>query len=89
MQKRPDFRQNKLTERLDMSLGVLNYCLGVMLAKGQVKLENYQSSKHMFKYVCVLTTAGIAQKIAMTGCFLKRNLEKPPQELAVGETLGY
>ena len=44
--------------------------------KGLVKLENFQNSQHKFKYVYVLTPTGIAQKMAMTGHFLKRKMEE-------------
>jgi EPS-associated MarR family transcriptional regulator len=59
-----------------MSLGGLNYCLNALMDKGLVKLENFQNSQHKFKYVYVLKPAGIAQKMAMTGRFLKRKMEE-------------
>jgi len=44
------------------------------MEKGFIKLENFQNSRHKFRYVYVLTPAGIAQRISMTGRFLKRKL---------------
>ncbi len=44
--------------------------------KGFVKLENFQSSRHKFKYVYILTPAGLAQKIILTGRFLKRKMQE-------------
>jgi len=76
LQEHPDLSQRDLAERLGMSLGGLNYCLKALMDKGLVKLENFQSSHHKFKYVYVLTPTGIAQKIAMTGHFLKRKMEE-------------
>ena len=72
----PDLSQRDLAERLGMSLGGLNYCLKALMEKGLVKLENFQNSQHKFKYVYVLTPAGVAQKMAMTGHFLKRKMEE-------------
>ena len=72
----PDLSQRDLANQLGISLGGLNYCLKALMDKGLVKLENFQNSKHKFKYVYVLTSAGIAQKIAMTGRFLKRKMEE-------------
>jgi len=72
----PDLSQRDLAERLGMSLGGLNYCLKALMEKGLVKLENFQNSQHKFKYVYVLTPAGVAQKMAMTGRFLKRKMEE-------------
>ena len=76
LQEHPDLSQRDLAEKLGMSLGGLNYCLKALMDKGLVKLENFQSSQHKFKYVYVLTPTGIAQKIAMTGHFLKRKMEE-------------
>lgn len=76
LQEHPDLSQRDLAERLGMSLGGLNYCLKALMDKGLVKLENFQNSQHKFKYVYVLTPAGIAQKMAMTGRFLKRKMEE-------------
>lgn len=76
LQESPDVSQRDLAERLGMSLGGLNYCLKALMDKGLVKLENFQSSQHKFKYVYVLTPAGITQKMAMTGQFLQRKMEE-------------
>jgi len=76
LQEHPDLSQRDLAERLGMSLGGLNYCLKALMDKGLVKLENFQSSQHKFKYVYVLTPAGITQKMAMTGQFLQRKMEE-------------
>ena len=76
LQESPDVSQRDLAERLGMSLGGLNYCLNALMDKGLVKLENFQNSQHKFKYVYVLTPAGVAQKMAMTGRFLKRKMEE-------------
>ena len=72
----PDLSQRDLANQLGISLGGLNYCLKALMDKGLVKLENFQNNKHKFKYMYVLTPEGIAQKIAMTGRFLKRKMEE-------------
>lgn len=87
LQESPDVSQRDLAERLGMSLGGLNYCLNALMDKGLVKLENFQNSQHKFKYVYVLTPAGIAQKMAMTGRFLKRKMDEYEALRAEIETL--
>jgi EPS-associated MarR family transcriptional regulator len=57
-------------------LGALNYRLKALMEKGFVKLGNFQQSKHKPKYAYILTPAGIAQKMAMTGRFLMRKMEE-------------
>ena len=59
-----------------MSVDVLNYCLNALIDKGHVKMQNFSSSKNKFKYVCLLTPMGIAEKVAMTTRFLSRKMEE-------------
>ncbi len=68
--------QRDLADKVGISLGALNYCLKALMEKGFVKLDNFQNSKHKFKYVYILTPAGLAQKLAMTGRFLKRKMDE-------------
>ena len=58
------------------SLGGLNYCLKALMDMGLVKLRNFQQSEHKLKLAYILTPAGIAQKMAMTGRFLMRKMEE-------------
>ena len=46
------------------------------MEKGFVKLENFQNSKHKSKYAYILTPGGIAEKVSITGRFLKRKLQE-------------
>ena len=52
----------------------MNYCLKALMDKGLVKLENFQNSQHKFNYAYLLTPAGISEKAALTGRFLKRKM---------------
>lgn len=70
----PDLSQRDLADRLGVSNGKLNYCLRALIDKGLVKLGNFAQSKHHFGYAYLLTPAGIAEKAALTGRFLKRKM---------------
>lgn len=72
----PDLSQRAIASKLGMSLGGLNYCLNALIDKGFVKLDNFQHSTHKLKYAYILTPSGLAQKMAMTGSFLKRKLDE-------------
>jgi EPS-associated MarR family transcriptional regulator len=76
LEANPDMSQRDLAAHVGISLGSLNYCLKALMDKGFVKLENFQNSKHKFKYVYLLTPAGIAQKVALTSRFLKRKMQE-------------
>lgn len=76
LQEQPDMSQYNLANRVGARPGGLNCCLNPLMKKGFVKLTNFQNSKLQFKYACILTSAGMVQKLAMTNYFLKRKLEK-------------
>jgi EPS-associated MarR family transcriptional regulator len=89
LQVHPDMSQRNLAAHVGISLGSLNYCLKALMDKGFVELESFQSSKHKFKYVYILTPAGIAEKIALTGRFLKRKMQEYEALRAEIESLGF
>jgi EPS-associated MarR family transcriptional regulator len=76
LQAQPDLSQRELAQQLGMSLGGLNYCLKALMAKGFVKMGNFQNSKNKFGYVYLLTPQGIAEKVALTSRFLKRKMDE-------------
>jgi len=76
LQENPDLTQRELADQLGMSVGGLNYCLKALIDKGFVKMQNFQNSKNKFKYVYLLTPQGIAEKLMLTSCFLKRKMEE-------------
>lgn len=76
LEANPEISQRDLARQLGISVGGLNYCLKALITKGLVKLENFQHSRHKFKYVYLLTPSGIAQKATMTKDFLRRKMEE-------------
>ena len=76
LQSNPDLTQRELAERLDVSVGGLNYCLKALMEKGWIKMLNFTHSKNKFGYVYVLTPRGLAEKARLTGSFLKRKREE-------------
>ena len=76
LQDNPDLTQRELAEKLDVSVGGLNYCLKALMEKGWVKMLNFTQSKNKFGYVYVLTPRGMAEKATLTGNFLRRKMEE-------------
>jgi EPS-associated MarR family transcriptional regulator len=76
LQENPDLTQRELAQKLDISVGGLNYCLNALIDKGFVKVSNFQQSKNKFKYVYLLTPQGFAEKVSMTSRFLKRKIDE-------------
>lgn len=76
LQENSNLTQRELAKTLGISLGGINYCLQALLDKGLVKIHNFQSSKRKLAYAYLLTPAGIGEKTALTGRFLKRKMEE-------------
>ena len=76
LQENPDLTQRELADKLGMSVGGLNFCLNALIDKGLVKMQNFSNSKNKFKYVYLLTSMGIAEKVALTTRFLSRKMEE-------------
>lgn len=74
LQDNPDLSQRDLAARLGVSNGKLNYCLNALIDKGLVRLGNFAHSQHRLGYAYLLTPAGLAEKAALTGRFLKRKM---------------
>ena len=68
---KPDISQREMAKALGISFGGVNYCLNALMAKGLVKVHNFSQSQNKFGYVYLLTPAGIAEKMALTGIFFK------------------
>jgi EPS-associated MarR family transcriptional regulator len=74
LHSQPDTSQRDLAKQLGISHGKMNYCVSALMEKGLLKLDNFQNSRHKFKYVYLLTPAGLAEKAALTGRFLQRKM---------------
>lgn len=68
----PDISQRELARRMGVSLGKANYCLKALVAKGFIKLENFQRSDNKLAYAYLLTPAGLEEKARVTIKFLRR-----------------
>ena len=59
-----------------MSVGGVHHCLKALMDKGIIKMANFSNSKNKFNYIYLLTPRGIAEKVALTSWFLKRQMEE-------------
>ena len=76
LEANPAMNQRELAEELGVSLGKTNYCLKALLAKGMLKMHNFQSSKRKLAYAYLLTPQGITEKASLTGRFLQRKMDE-------------
>ena len=68
--------QRELAEQLGISLGSINYCLKALVAKGLVKIDNFQGSNNKLGYIYVLTPHGLSERASLTKRFLARKLKE-------------
>ena len=71
LQEKPQITQREMAEALGVSLGKTNFCIKALFARGLIKLNNFQNSRHKLAYSYFLTPAGMAEKAAITTRFLK------------------
>ena len=78
IKKNPNISQRNLANKVDFSLGKLNYCLNALKDKGLIKIDNFKSNKNRFNpysknnYLYILTPKGITHKTKLAINFLKR-----------------
>jgi EPS-associated MarR family transcriptional regulator len=72
----PQMSQRDLATALGVSLGKTNFCMKALLDKGLLKVHNFQSNKRKLAYTYFLTPAGIAEKTALAGRFLKHKIKE-------------
>lgn len=72
----PQLSQRQLANELGISLGAVHYCLKALIAKGQIKAQNFTNSASKLHYAYLLTPAGVREKAALTGRFLQRKLRE-------------
>ena len=76
IQKKPEFTQRELAQKLDLSLGKINYCLTALRRKGYIKITNFNNQKNKLAYAYLLTPKGIAQKTRLTINFMKLKMKE-------------
>jgi len=76
IQENPEATQRVLVEKLDFSLGKVNYLIKTLTEKGIIKLKRFKSSHKKAGYLYLLTPKGIKQKAEITRRFLKQQLRE-------------
>jgi EPS-associated MarR family transcriptional regulator len=74
LEEEPSLTQRELAEKLDISLGGVNYCLKALIDIGHIKAGNFKKNPDKSVYLYLLTPKGMAEKAQLTAGFLKRKL---------------
>ena len=68
----PQSSQRKLANKLNLSLGKLNYIISSLRKKGLIKVKNIKNSKKKINYIYLLTPNGISYKTKITILYMKK-----------------
>jgi EPS-associated MarR family transcriptional regulator len=72
----PRLPQRALADRLGISLGKVNFCLGELAEKGWIKVQRFKNSRNKAAYAYLLTPWGMEQKARLSLHFLERKMEE-------------
>ena len=76
LETQPDLNQREMAKALGVSLGGINYCLRALVAKGLIKMHNFQANDNKLGYAYLLTPQGMTEKLSLTAQFLQRKQQE-------------
>ncbi|MDD4939867.1 MAG: MarR family EPS-associated transcriptional regulator [Candidatus Omnitrophica bacterium] len=71
IERNPQITQRDLAQRLEISLGKLNFLVRALIDKGIIEIKNFKNSKNKLAYMYLLTPDGIKIKIQLTQKFFE------------------
>lgn len=98
IERNPQLTQRDLAQKLEMSLGKINYLVRALIDKGIIEIKNFKNSKNKLAYMYLLTPQGIKTKLELTHKFflwktqeyeeLKKEIELLKKEVAITPNSG-
>ena len=92
IERNPQLTQRHLAQKLEVSLGKINFLIKALIKKGIIEAKNFKNSKHKLAYMYLLTPYGMKTKIELTQKFfiykiqeytkLKEELESLKKEVS-------
>ena len=76
IERNPAHTQRSLAERLNVSLGKINYVLSGLAEKGIIKARKLKNNPNKIRWRYILTPKGMAEKIRLARDFLNRRLRE-------------
>lgn len=65
----PQITQRNLAQKLEISLGKINFLINALINKGVIEIKNFKNSKNKLAYTYLLTPHGIKTKLELTHKF--------------------
>ncbi|MDD2752189.1 MAG: MarR family EPS-associated transcriptional regulator [Candidatus Omnitrophica bacterium] len=76
IERNPQVTQRHLSEKLEISLGKINYLINALIDKGVIEAKNFKNSKKKLAYMYMLTPQGIKTKIRLTRMFFEWKIQE-------------
>jgi len=74
IEQNPSQSQRSLAQKLNISLGKVNYLLSGLVEKGIVKIRRLKDDPDKIRWQYILTPEGIKEKIKITQIYLKNRV---------------
>lgn len=69
IERNPQITQRDLAQKLEISLGKINFLIRALIDKGLIEIKNFKNSKNKLAYMYLLTPQGIKIKLQLTHKF--------------------
>ncbi len=94
LEQNPALTQRALAQKLEISLGKVNFFINALIDKGIIEAKNFKNAKNKLAYTYLLTPEGLRLKFQLIQQFLDwktREYERLKEELEVykGMLLAY
>lgn len=66
IESNPQITQRVLAQRLEISLGKINFLINSLIKKGIIEAKNFKNAKNKLAYMYLLTPKGIKTKLELT-----------------------
>lgn len=76
LEENPSHTQRSLAEKLNVSLGKVNYILSGLIEKGIIKAKRLKNNPDKIRWQYLLTPQGMKEKIKITREYLTRRLKE-------------
>lgn len=74
IENNPSHTQRSLADKLDISLGKVNYVLAALIEKGIVKAKKLKNEPGNIRWQYILTPSGVKEKLKITKTYLHKRL---------------
>ena len=76
IEKNPRHTQRSLAQKLNISLGKVNYVISGLIEKGIIKAKKLKNDPDKIRWQYILTPQGMKEKLIITHIYLKKRIQE-------------